>query len=216
MEELDHKSAPLLVQCPYTGIYKCSEDAFHSKKGLSKCTLLFEPSVAAHLMSWKHPVPHIWAWLGCWVVSELCTHVCIYRINYIPSFFKVTWIDSPNGGHVFTPEKVIHGSKRGHDLKNMDRLNMFYVDMSQPLHGLVQLIWWNVLGNLRISDSESILEIPWTIPRSWKDFKRWCPLINRSNLTVIFYNVFTFTQFYYHYSNWIGSSFIFTSSRNDP
>ena len=22
------------------------------------------------------------------------------------SFFKVTWIDSPNGGHVFSPEKV--------------------------------------------------------------------------------------------------------------
>lgn len=49
-------SAPTQV---YIYIYKCSEDAFHSKKRLSKCTLLFEPSVAAHLMSWKH-LPRIW------------------------------------------------------------------------------------------------------------------------------------------------------------
>ena len=32
----------------------------------------------------------------------------------ISSFFKVTKIDSPNEGHVFSPEKVTDGSKRGH------------------------------------------------------------------------------------------------------
>ena len=31
----------------------------------------------------------------------------------------MTWIDSPNGGHVFSPEKVTYGSERGHELKNL-------------------------------------------------------------------------------------------------
>ncbi len=37
---------------------------------------------------------------------------------YLPtftSFFEVTWIDSPNGGHVYKPRKGHkNGSKRGH------------------------------------------------------------------------------------------------------
>ena len=54
------------------------------------------------------------AWLGCWVVSELCTHVYIYIIiNYIPSFFIVTfWF--PKWRSRFQPWKGHYGSKRGH------------------------------------------------------------------------------------------------------
>ena len=32
--------------------------------------------------------------------------VFFHRGVMFTSFFQVTWIDSPNGGHVFTPEKV--------------------------------------------------------------------------------------------------------------
>ena len=47
--------------------------------------------------------------------------------NASSSFFKVSKIDSPNGGHVFSPEKVtIYGSKkRRHDLKNLVQMVHF-------------------------------------------------------------------------------------------
>ena len=50
------------------------------------------------------------------------------RSLVISSFFKVTWIDSPNGGHL-SPEKVTYESKRSH----LDCFHILGSSSPQPL-----------------------------------------------------------------------------------
>ena len=37
---------------------------------------------------------------------EIPINAQMEKTNRFPSFFEVTWSVSPNGGHVFSPEKV--------------------------------------------------------------------------------------------------------------
>ena len=80
------------------------------------------------------------------LAAELCLNcvpMLVSRIiNYIPSFFKVTfWF--PKWRSRFQPWKG-HPWFQTRSRLEEHGLNMFYADMSQPLQGLVQLVWWSV------------------------------------------------------------------------
>ena len=70
-----------------------------------------------------------WQTWSTW--TELVKFERISKIDHwsYPSFFKVTWIDSPNGGHVFSPEKVTYESKRSH----LDCFHILGSSSPQPL-----------------------------------------------------------------------------------
>ena len=55
---------------------------------------------------------HVWNIIFTYIYHEFV----VIRMHQL---LQSDLLHSPNGGHVFSPDKVTYGSKRGHDLKNL-------------------------------------------------------------------------------------------------